>query len=103
MIAPLFSCAPLILNLILVLILAFVFAVITPLLYVAVFGAMGEIDPMTEEMLSGYVNAKGQFFGAFSLGEHHESQTTVDALFHILQDRRLHLRRWLRHDSHHGA
>ncbi|MBE6740209.1 MAG: hypothetical protein E7565_07820 [Ruminococcaceae bacterium] len=51
-----------------VIILAFVFAVITPLLYVAVFGAMGEIDPMTEEMLSGYVNAKGQFFGAFSFG-----------------------------------
>ena len=49
-------------------ILAVVFAVITPLLYIVVFGAMGEIDAMTKEMLSGYVTAKGQFFGAFSFG-----------------------------------
>ena len=49
-------------------ILAVVFAVITPLLYVVLFSSMGELDPMTEEMLSGYVSAKGQFFGAFSFG-----------------------------------
>ena len=47
-------------------ILAVVFSVITPLLYLVIFGAMGEIDPLTEEMLSSYVNAKGQFFAAFS-------------------------------------
>lgn len=49
-------------------ILAIVFAVITPLLYVLLFGALDEIDAVTKEMLSGYVNAKGQFFGAFSFG-----------------------------------
>ncbi len=47
-------------------ILAVVFSVTTPLLYLVIFGAMGEIDPLTEEMLSSYVNAKGQFFAAFS-------------------------------------
>lgn len=49
-------------------ILAVVFALVTPLLYVAVFSAAGEMDPMSEEMLAGYVSAKGQFFGAFSFG-----------------------------------
>lgn len=49
-------------------ILAVAFALVTPLLYVVIFGSMGEIDPMTEQMLEGYVNAKGQFFGAFSFG-----------------------------------
>ena len=49
-------------------ILAVVFAAITPLLYAVLFGGMGEIDPVTEELLSGYVTAKGQFFSAFSFG-----------------------------------
>ena len=49
-------------------ILAVVFVVITPLLYIVLFGTMGEIDPMTESLLSGYITAKGQFFGAFSFG-----------------------------------
>lgn len=49
-------------------ILAAVFAVITPLLYLVIFGTMGEMDEMAMEMLSGYVTAKGQFFGSFSFG-----------------------------------
>lgn len=49
-------------------ILAVVFAVITPLLYLVIFGSMEELDQITKEMLSGYVTAKGQFFGAFSFG-----------------------------------
>ena len=49
-------------------ILALVFAVITPFLYLIIFGMSEEIDPMTEQMLAGYVTAKGQFFGAFSFG-----------------------------------
>lgn len=49
-------------------ILALVFAVITPLLYVVIFSGVGEIDPMTEQLLAGYVTAKGQFFSAFSFG-----------------------------------
>ena len=49
-------------------ILAVIFAVITPLLYVVIFKLSGEMDPMTEELLAGYVTAKGQFFGAFSFG-----------------------------------
>lgn len=49
-------------------ILAIVFAVITPLLYVAIVGTMGELDPMTEEMLAGYMSAKGLFFSSFSFG-----------------------------------
>ncbi len=49
-------------------ILAVVFAVIIPLLYVVIFGAMDAIDEMTKELLSGYITAKGQFFGAFSFG-----------------------------------
>ena len=49
-------------------ILGVVFAAITPLLYVVLFSGMGEIDPATEELLAGYVTAKGQFFSAFSFG-----------------------------------
>ncbi len=49
-------------------ILAVIFAVITPLLYAVILGVSGEIDPMTEEMLAGYMTAKGQFFSAFSFG-----------------------------------
>ncbi len=48
-------------------ILAVIFAVITPLLYIVLFAFVGE-DPMTEEMLSGLVSAKGQFFSSFSFG-----------------------------------
>ena len=46
-------------------ILAVVFAVITPLLYTVLLGAM---DSTAEELLAGYVTAKGQFFSSFSLG-----------------------------------
>ncbi len=53
---------------IVVCILAVVFAMITPLIYVVTFSAVGGVDPMAEEMLSGYVSGKGQFFGAFSFG-----------------------------------
>ena len=50
-------------------ILAVVFAAITPLLYAVIMWAMGDsIDPITSEMLAGYVTAKGQFFSAFSFG-----------------------------------
>lgn len=49
-------------------ILALVFALVTPFLYIVVFGAAGEMDPMTEEMLASYVSAKAQFFAAFSFG-----------------------------------
>ena len=50
-------------------ILAVVFAIITPLLYALLMGMMAEeLDPMTQQMLAGYVNAKGQFFSAFSFG-----------------------------------
>jgi len=49
-------------------ILAIVFAVITPVLYLVLMAAMGEMDPVTEELLSGYVTAKGQFFSSFSFG-----------------------------------
>lgn len=50
-------------------ILAVVFAAITPLLYAALF-LTGEIaeDPMTQEMLSGAISGKVQFFSSFSLG-----------------------------------
>lgn len=51
-----------------VLILAAVFAVITPILYVLIFEFAGEMDATTEQMLSGYLSAKGQFFGSFSFG-----------------------------------
>lgn len=49
-------------------ILAVIFAAVTPLLYAVLFAGMGETDPVTEELLSGYVSAKGQFFSAFSFG-----------------------------------
>lgn len=49
-------------------ILAVGFAAITPLLYQLLLGGMGEVDPMVEDMVAGYVTAKGQFFGAFSFG-----------------------------------
>ena len=49
-------------------ILAVVFAVITPLMYVALIGGMGKLDPTTEEMFSSYLSSKSQFFGAFSFG-----------------------------------
>lgn len=48
-------------------ILAAAFAVVTPLLYLLLF-SFAEMDAMTQEMLSGYVSAKGQFFGGFSFG-----------------------------------
>ena len=47
-------------------ILAGVFALITPLLYLILFGM--ETDPMTAELLGGLGTAKGVFFDAFSLG-----------------------------------
>ena len=46
-------------------ILAVVFAATTPLLYAVLFSA---IDVTAEPMLSSYVTAKTQFFGTFSLG-----------------------------------
>lgn len=49
-------------------ILAVVFAATTPLLYAALIGAVGSIDPTAEELLSESMSAKGQFFGAFSFG-----------------------------------
>lgn len=49
-------------------ILALVFAVITPFLYLVIFKGAGELDATTEQLLSGYFSAKGQFFGAFSFG-----------------------------------
>ena len=49
-------------------ILAIIFAVTTPLLYAGLLSLAGDIDPMTEEMLSSYMSAKGQFFGGFSFG-----------------------------------
>ena len=50
-------------------ILAVAFASITPLLYSVLFsGNEAMSDPMVEQMLSGYISAKSQFFGSFSLG-----------------------------------
>ena len=49
-------------------ILAVGFAVITPLLYLVLLGVMQDMDDVTKELLSGFVTAKGQFFGAFSFG-----------------------------------
>lgn len=49
-------------------ILAVVFAVITPVLYVLIFEFAGEMDATTEQLLAGYLSAKGQFFGSFSFG-----------------------------------
>ncbi len=47
-------------------IIAGVFALITPLLYLIVFGM--ETDPMAAEFLGGIGTARGVFFDAFSLG-----------------------------------
>ena len=52
-------------------IIAFVFAVVTPLLYVAIFGSLGvDTDEMnmTLEALGMAINAKSMFFQSFSLG-----------------------------------
>lgn len=50
-------------------ILAVAFALITPLLYAVLFsGNEAMSDPMVEQMLSGYISAKNQFFGSFSIG-----------------------------------
>lgn len=50
-------------------ILGVVFAVITPLLYMALLHMVGDMaDPMTEEMLAGSFNAKSQFFASFTFG-----------------------------------
>ena len=49
-------------------ILAVVFSLITPILYIVLVNGMGALDPATEEMLSGVLSAKSQFFGAFSFG-----------------------------------
>lgn len=50
-------------------ILALVFALFNPLLYAVIFSSTEMIaDEMTMQMLSGYVSAKGQFFGSFSIG-----------------------------------
>ena len=46
-------------------ILAVVFAVITPLLYVLIFSGSGLAD---DPMISAMVSAKAQFFGSFSIG-----------------------------------
>ena len=48
-------------------ILAVIFAVITPLLYVLISSSLGD-DPMAEELLSGLVSSKGLFFSAFTVG-----------------------------------
>lgn len=50
-------------------ILAVAFALITPLLYSLLFSSTDVAeDPMVSSMLSGYITAKSQFFGSFSLG-----------------------------------
>ena len=49
-------------------ILAVAFAIITPALYLVLWSTMGDMDAITKELLAGYVNAKGQFFSAFSFG-----------------------------------
>lgn len=50
-------------------ILAAVFAITTPLLYAAIFHGLAAIDDeMTAAMLSGFTSAKAQFFGSFSMG-----------------------------------
>ena len=48
-------------------ILAVAFALTTPLLSKVVF-AIADMDPVTDQMTASFVMAKGQFFGAFSLG-----------------------------------
>ena len=50
-------------------ILAVVFALITPLLYIVLLSATEmTADDMVTEMLSGLITGKGQFFGSFSMG-----------------------------------
>ncbi len=50
-------------------ILAVVFAAITPLLYAVIFSGNDIVDDeMTMGMLSGFITGKAQFFGSFSLG-----------------------------------
>lgn len=50
-------------------ILAVVFALITPLLYIVLLSATEmTADDMVTEMLSGLITGKGQFFGSFSTG-----------------------------------
>ncbi len=50
-------------------ILAVVFAAITPLLYAVIFSGSGIVDDeMAMGMLSGFITGKAQFFGSFSLG-----------------------------------
>ena len=46
-------------------ILAVAFALITPLLYVAISSGMGD---MGEEIIAGYITGKAQFFSTFSMG-----------------------------------
>lgn len=46
-------------------ILAVVFALITPLLYVAISKGMGDVG---EDLIAGFISGKGQFFGSFSMG-----------------------------------
>ena len=50
-------------------ILAVVFALITPLLYAAIFsGSVAVEGEMAAEMVSGFISGKAQFFGSFSMG-----------------------------------
>ena len=50
-------------------ILAVVFALITPLLYAAIFsGSVAVEGEIAEEMVSGFISGKAQFFGSFSMG-----------------------------------
>ena len=46
-------------------ILAVAFALITPLLYVAIANGMGDVG---EDIISGFITGKAQFFGSFSMG-----------------------------------
>lgn len=55
--------------LLVMIILAVVFALIIPLLYTVIFSSTDIFDdPMASSMLNGYVTAKAQFFSSFSLG-----------------------------------
>ena len=49
-------------------ILAVVFAAITPVLYAIIFSGLGSADEMTMDILSMYISGKAQFFSSFSLG-----------------------------------
>ncbi len=50
-------------------ILALVFAVITPALYAVIMGFVGTEDPIVGEMLATSFSAKGMFFNAFLIGD----------------------------------